>query len=651
MKRSSMVLKTQKESITSGRISRVLIAVSILIISLAFIIPGCTSSKNSTDSVISPTPTQTPTSSTGIVIVSHDVENDLPQNIDSIHYSFSDKNNILIFGPYVFTRSNSHVLENVPIDAKFMIIDYYTSSGATGAGARSNTQQGSTTIPVSVSDGDDTNVQVDGDPTGPVHFAQSGSQWLLMVDGTNTTVKGITGDYGGSDPDEFTYSYLTDNLPASGANAIRLYGGASVSEQVRDVKAALSLASAHSTDSNKIMVLVGFKFQGLADPVGDGKQAFDQIIADSNADHILGFCAGNEAVDAGNPDADMNKKINEFAVYIKGKSSLPVMTAIVNPTPHALDVYKQSMPDLDWIGVNSFYGKFDNTHQGGGFLNTLGPTMAKWGKPWIVSEYYSYDLPSPGSMPSQTINGYEYFLELNSTANAQNYKDCWNNYIVPYSQYDCVGGMALNWMPPHNSQVPGFWKDMFVYRGKFEMYVNWYQKYGVDRLECVDAVTENYGGTTPSNSCPQIETPSDSDPQGIDCDFKVTLSSAGKVVNPGDQLTASITASDPDSDNLTFDWFLMGGVIQTPTGGGITQGPSINTYKAWGVSEPPNAVITSSLIGNGDTTDLNGGKHKNTITFTLDSSTSQSNNYQLRVIIRDGNGGAATAAIGFPVAP
>ena len=77
---------------------------------------------------------------------------------------------------------------------------------------------------------------------------------------------------------------------------------------------------------------------------------------------------------------------------------------------------------------------------------------------------------------------------MNSTANAANYAASWTNSIVSQKGANNVGEFALNWMPPHNSQVPTYWKDMFVYDRAWQEYVNPYGT-GTDRLESVDAFT------------------------------------------------------------------------------------------------------------------------------------------------------------------
>ncbi len=616
----------------------------LILLVMVFFMAGCTSDTTDSSAVGNRT-----------IVITHDISDELPNRVDYFHFSYFDGTGKQINETIKAPKSQRSVLTEVPADISRLGIEYYDCLDTDFPLARQDQQRseiiGSIHIPVELPPHGIISLDVVGDPTSQVNFVKTGNRWDVYIAGQKSYLKGIGGDYAGSDPDEFTYSYLNEAFTSSGANTIRTYGVPDLAIQVRDAKAALALAKKLSTDDKKIMVLVGFVFKYIPDPVALNQDAFDQILSDPNSDHVLGWCLGNEAVDAANPNATLNQQINEVAGYIQKKSKLPIMTAVANPTADALKTYAK-MDNLDCLAINTFFGKFNDEWQGGGFLNTLGPTMKSWEKPWIVSEYYSYDLPSEGfgsykGMPSQLINGYQYFLELNSTANAQNYTDSWTKYILPYAEEGNVGGFALNWMPPHNSQVPGFWKHMFVFRGEWEIYVNWYKKYGADRLECVDAVTALYGGKIPADPCPKINIPADGDPQGIECNFKATLDSPGTPADPGQKLTASITATG--GDNLTFDWYLIGGRSVTASGGGITDGPSINTYKAWGAETPNEPVVTSHLLGHGQSVATGNGAVKNTIIFTLDESTHRGNNYQLRVIVRNGKGGAATSAVGFAV--
>ncbi len=460
--------------------------------------------------------------------------------------------------------------------------------------------------------------------------------WQIEVGGLPFYIQGATGDFGYADPSEWTYDYLNADITNSGVNTLRTYGLADTNQEIQNTSAALAWAASHSTPTKPMMILVGLYVPGVS--ASALESAAQKIAADPNASHILGWCVGNET------GTGFYSEINTVAAYIHTVSTAPVMTAVPNVTDGALKEINSDMPNLDWLGINSFYGVFDADHGQDIFLGQLDKTMADgtWTKPWAVTEFYSYDLPSPPftgypGMPSQTLDGTPYYLELNSTANAENYAASWTNYIKSQDGKGNVGGFALNWIPPHNSQVPAFWKDMFVYKGAWQIYVNPYGT-GTDRLEAVDAIEKVYGGTPPATGTPQIVV-TDGDPQGIDASFKATLTSPGTKVTAGQSLVASVTAED--ARELTFDWYLIGGTTVTSTSSpGIVGGPSTDPFVAYGAN-----AVTSVLLGHGATNQKN-TIQQNTIVFTMPQ-VPAGNVYQLRVIIRDGAGGAATAAIGF----
>ena len=488
--------------------------------------------------------------------------------------------------------------------------------------------------------------QVADEPEVLIQEPLNGEGPTLLLNGTPVFIQGAGGPteqrpQGGFT--QFSYSYVKDDMPAAGVNSIRTYGSSFVFDdaatQAGDVKAAFDFAKGASTKDTTVTVAVGLNLAphnpngtgaGKSGTVNynDEKQVKAQyvlftelidLIIDMDQSYQLAWIVGNEVADS--PDQSTReavyKAIDEIAVYIKTikKSTLPVMTAVPTVTATELGIINTSAPHLDWIGVNTFYGTFysqSGNISGGGYLNTLAQTFedAKtkklWTKPWVVTEYYSYDLPGD-NMPFQTINGNDVYLELNSTLNAQNYSDSYTNYIQAAQSQGCLGGYALNWMPPIFSPLPAFWKHMYVYQGTSS-----FDQAKVDRLECVQAVATTYGGSV-STSFPQIVLPSDNDPQGIDCAFKATQTTNPDSVAPGSSLTASVTATGAAS----FDWFIIGMV---------------------GSNNPDTYPSPSNYIGSGTTNDTT-----NIITFTAP----QAGVYRLRVIARDGSGNAATASVPF----
>ena len=498
-----------------------------------------------------------------------------------------------------------------------------------------------------------------GNSAAPVHFAKSDGRFHLIVEDNATVIKGVGFDYtlGGDTPapgNPNWFSYVNPDIANAGANTIRTYGigwnFADPTVQAQNISAMLAYAAANSTAENRIMVLAGLVYDPSQSMTTLIPQTTAIIQNDPNYAYLLGWVIGNE-----NPDSQY-PQINSVVQLVKAQMTTD---ALVRPVTHAAPTVssgevaniKSGLPSIDWLGINTFYGQFDATHAGGGFLNTQADNLATggWTKPWAITEYYSYDLPSPGfgnvqAMPSQNLNGQDYYLELNSTQNAANYRRSYQDYIVSANALSkgSVGGLALNWGPPHNSKLIAFWKTMYAYRGAFQAFVNPpYSIAGFDRLECAFAVAEMYGGSLSNNAPPKIVLGTDNDPQGISCDFKATLTSNPTPVAPGASLTASVIASD--TDTLTFDWYLVGGTSSAPP-------PNQYVGDINGAQKNPQDYIsTTSILLSGATSSAVAAGTQSTITFNAPAGAAQGNNYQLRVVARDGQGGAATASIGFPM--
>ena len=594
---------------------------------------------------------------TGTLSVTHPLERGVPDSVDSFHYVCLDADGKVVLEFSLKEKASEHILESVPITTKYLYTTYYDNVDDPSFSGVDAITVGDSKAPVDVQPGQQSNVVLIGDPTDNVYITGTNGQYTFMVDDMAFVMRGVGGDYSNT---EFSYTYLNDYLTNSHVNTIRTYGVGDSGVTITAAKAALAQANSLTVDAkHPVMVIMGLDLADAADPQGYSKTVFNALINDPNADHILAWCISNEWVNLTDSSDPNNATVDAVSTWIQKQTPRTLtMVAIQHPSEGSLSVITSSMPSLDGIGINSFYGKFDDDWQGGGFLDQLSGYISKLGKPWCLTEYYSYDLPSEpfgnyAGMPHQTLKGeYDYYLELNSTSNAQNYADVWNNYVIGNKPNGCLGGCALNWDPPHNSQCNAFWKQMFTYAGQWEIYVDWYAKYGVYRLECIDAVISAYGGTPNATACPRIVLPADNDPQGIECDFKADLNSAGTPVTTDQELTATVTATG--TGPLTFSWYLVGGkavlIGSNGTSGGIWEGPSLNTYEAWGVDP-----VTSIKLGEGTSTDLGGGKTSNTITFYMHDPSDATkkaysgNNYQLRVIVSDGNNGAATAGIGFSV--
>lgn len=530
-------------------------------------------------------------------------------------------------------------LANVPGETAALQFQFFGAGGFVGE----------TRVPIDLGDGSET-VQLHGNPAGYVHFVENDSETTIMVGTASVFIEGVGFDYTQLDevnPGQWM-AYVDPGIADLGANCIRLYGlpwatgGVSMpgspAYQAQFTSDMLAYAAAHG-----MYVLVGVFVDGSA-TTSRVTDFVNLIQADPNFSRVIGYCVGNEVAQS------YFSTVNNLASTIKALQTTPaqvrpIMTALPSVSEGFVATIQSQMPNLDWLGVNTFYGKFDSLHAGGGYLNVQADNLATggWTKPWAITEYYSYDIQAP-DMPNQVMNGASkgYMLECNSTLNAQNYADSYSLYIASTDAKSkgSVGGFMLNYGPPHNSKLVASWLEPWTYTGQFTPFYDPPWNNGANsfiRLGATDAVAALYGGSF-SNPCPQIVLGADGDPQGITCSFKATLTSAGVAQAGGATVTATVVAQD--TETLSFMWYLIGGTSAGFNGDITAPGLNPQAYE-----EP-----TTIFVGTGVSTSLGGNQTSNTITFALPvPKQSGSNNYQLRVIVADTAGGGATAAIGFPM--
>lgn len=463
---------------------------------------------------------------------------------------------------------------------------------------------------------------------------------------------------------QFTYPYMQLIAKQGGANCVRCYGakfttgygGETPEKQVQDVKAALDWAREATDSGNSMYVAVGItmgdsKEIDYSDDSPDSgkmqqrayiKQFIDGVIVLNNDRQLL-WVIGNEIVKSSD-HVSPYQEINTIAQYIKDSgSSLPCMTAVPTVTVDELATIAKYCTNLSILGVNDYYGTFGDV-SGGGYLNTLNDAIVTsnqndngWKKPYIVSEYGSYDLgglnmpvynlPEIPYVPKGT-----YSLEANSTLIAQDYVNNYNTYIKPYCDNNnhCIGSFCYIWQNPVFSKLYSYFFEMFI-SGPTENVV--YNPIGKYRLEAAEKMIAAWGGKPTSSSYPQIQL-TDGDPQGISCSFKVTKDNTGNAptVYTNSRQTASIKVTYDGVMQPSFNWYIG------DNDGANHYNPQ--AYEGTSQTTPPNATNKTTQTGN---------SYTNKLDFNVPANPG---NYQLRVNVTCdndsdpvGQGTAATASV------
>ena len=247
----------------------------------------------------------------------------------------------------------------------------------------------------------------------------------------------------------------------------------------------------------------------------------------------------------------------------------PTMTVIAELGKSKVQNIDRYCPNIDIIGVNAYGG-----------IASLGRRYRATGggKPYIVTEFGPFGPWEVGKTKRGSA------IEATSTTKGDNYAEGYRKAVAAQRGL-CLGSYAFLW--GNKQETPATWFGMLLPDGS--------------RLAAVDAMTEAWTGSPPSNRCPRIES--------------LVVDRTSKL-KPGEAVKATLVASDPERDRLAIRWVLRkdSGTIQ---GGGDYQVKKQSFADAVS-GDGPEATVTAPTGGGG---------------------------YRLFAYVHDGKGGAAVANV------
>ena len=336
---------------------------------------------------------------------------------------------------------------------------------------------------------------------------QDDGHWTLVRGGEVFEVKGV--GYGGP-----ADGGRLDELAAIGGNAIRTWGVG------RDTHVLLD--DAHDND---VAVALGLWIDHKGDPRTDAfrqrhlRKATTAAKRYGNHPALLMWGIGNEGAMyfRGRPEGEAKERaywtlVNEMSQAIKAiDPHHPTMTisADLGPKAEVPRAFAEVLTDVDVWGINSYGG-----------LASMAERVAAAGYegPYVMTEYGTigqWEMPKADFGPP---------VEMTSTAKADYLAGVYPQQIEAASQ--CLGGFAFLW--GHKQEATQTYFGLILPDGRF--------------TERVDVLQKHWTGEWPEDRAPRIEL--------------LEVTGAMGTVRPGDELTATVTASDPDDDELAYRWEL-----------------------------------------------------------------------------------------------
>jgi hypothetical protein len=399
--------------------------------------------------------------------------------------------------------------------------------------------------------------------------------WLLKVDGA---VFPIHGAGGASAPG------LLEKLAAAGGNTVRTWGIQEMEAKVTDGKRFIDRAQELGL---KVIpgIWVGHERHGMnyADAAMVQKQR-DEVLASVRKykDHpaVLLWGLGNE-MEGYSQEGSVPalQEVEELAKLVKKEDpNHPVMT-VISFSPAKIPNVLKYCPDIDVLGINAY---------GGAVAAGEALRQAGWTKPFVITEFGV----SGHWEVAQTTWGAP--LEETSSEKARSFYASQHLVTVENPGHEqCLGTCVFLW--GWKQECTPTWYGMFLQSG--------------EKLPMVDVMTYAWTGAWPANRCPKI--------------VSIDSLAGAKPTRPDQTISATVKATDPENDPLTYRWDLLAESTANVVGGDHEAASASFSAQITSGAGPECVLKTPGKPGN----------------------------YRLFVYVYDGKGGAATANLPISVGP
>ena len=394
--------------------------------------------------------------------------------------------------------------------------------------------------------------------------------WQLLVDGEPYFIKGAGGDTN------------LELLAELGGNTIRTWGADQL--EPREWPDGRTMSVMDLAVELDLKVCAGFWVEhpnhgfDYDNPEQVSAQLEDiEEFVTKWRDHpaLLMWGVGNEV--AGPDPVRVFTELDALAAEFKRLDpNHPTFTALAGVWPAQARLFDQHCPNIDILGINAYAG-----------LPAVPQELLRQGYdgPYIISEY------GPIGHWETAVTPWGAEIEQSVHDKIGTYA-AFHNSAITYQPDRCLGGHVFLW--GNKQERTDTWYSMFLRSG--------------EKTAAVDVMAKIWSGSYPDNRAPLLHT--------------IDSSLFFKTAAPGDIAEVSIDATDPDGDELTYEWIVRYESSDKQHGGAFENTPDI----------VPDCIVDQSSSGSA--------------TITIPD---QPGEYRLYVYVRDGNGSGGSSNIPFRV--
>ena len=350
------------------------------------------------------------------------------------------------------------------------------------------------------------------DPPAKVTLSKAGGQWKIFVNDSEFFIKGAAANNFHGEAAKY------------GANTVRTYGVAANTRQILDDAHAaglyvnFGLYMKRETD--------GFDYNNVTAVSQQLEDMKEAVIRFKDHPALLCWSIGNEA-EASYTNTKLWTAINDVAKFIhQTDPNHPTTVALANSDVNKIQLVASMAPEIDILSINSYAPTLPNV--------TANLASANWQKPYMITEFGPRGTWQMSPEPTRVLT-WGGLVEQTSTEKAAIYLQAYQDNIYANRNNGCIGSFVFLWGYQTHGEVLT-WYGLFDKKGY--------------TFPAVDAMQFAWTGSYPANRAPVIQDRNQILMNGKKAEENITVAK-------GATNSASVVATDPEGDPLTYSWMIM----------------------------------------------------------------------------------------------